>query len=151
MQASPAVAIRLRRRGAALPSQTDWQQAQDSKQPTFVLQTVRSHDQYNTTVYGMDDRYRGVFGKRQVIFIHPKDLAKLGMEAEQEVDIIGCYEDGIERVAEGFQLIPYDTPRGCVAGYFPELNVLVPHQSFGEKSFTPTSKSILVRFRAHGE
>ncbi|MEM6903625.1 MAG: FdhF/YdeP family oxidoreductase, partial [Pseudomonadota bacterium] len=135
---------------AALPSQTDWQQAQDSEQPTFVLQTVRSHDQYNTTVYGMDDRYRGVFGKRQVIFIHPKDLAKLGIEAEQEVDVIGCYEDGVERIAEGFQLIPYDTPRGCVAGYFPELNVLVPHQSFGEKSFTPTSKSILVRFRAHG-
>lgn len=128
-----------------LPDQTEWQRAQSDDQ-TFVLQTFRSHDQYNTTVYGMDDRYRGVYGERQVVFMHPKDVAQLGAAAGDRVNVVGCHDDGIERIAQDFRLVPYDIPRGCVAGYYPELNVLVPYQSFGDKSFTPASKSVVVRF-----
>ncbi|MTI01951.1 FdhF/YdeP family oxidoreductase [Roseibium sp. RKSG952] len=131
---------------ADLPDQTEWQRANSDDQ-TFVLQTFRSHDQYNTTVYGMDDRYRGVYGERQVVFMHPEDVALLGAEAGNRVDVIGCHDDGFDRVAENFRLVPYDIPRGCVAGYYPELNVLVPYQAFGDKSFTPASKSVMVRFR----
>lgn len=131
---------------ADLPDQTEWQRAKGDDQ-TYVLQTFRSHDQYNTTVYGMDDRYRGVYGERQVVFMHPKDVVLLGAEAGDRVDVIGCHDDGVDRVAENFRLVPYDIPRGCVAGYYPELNVLVPYQAFGDKSFTPASKSVMVRFR----
>ncbi len=134
---------------ADLPEQTEWQRTQRDEQ-TFVLQTFRSHDQYNTTVYGMDDRYRGVYGERQVVFMHREDLKLLGMEAGDRVDVIGAYDDGIERIARAFRLVSYDIPRGCVAGYYPELNVLVPHESFGDKSFTPASKSVMVTFRAAG-
>ncbi len=112
---------------------------------------MRSHDQYNTTVYGMDDRYRGIYGERNVVFVHSADLDLIGARAGARVDIAGCHDDGIDRVARNFRLVPYDIPRGCVAGYYPELNVLVPYQAFGDKSFTPTSKSVLVRFRLRGE
>lgn len=113
----------------------------------FVLQTFRSHDQYNTTVYGLDDRYRGIYGERQVVFVNPADLAEIGAEAGDRVDVIGRHDDGIERVATSFRVVPYDIPRGSVAGYYPELNVLVPLSSAGEESDTPTSKSVLVSFR----
>ncbi|PIE12401.1 MAG: CbbBc protein [Rhodobacterales bacterium] len=132
---------------ADLPEQTEWQRAQNEEQ-VFVLQTFRSHDQYNTTVYGMDDRYRGVYGERQVVFMNRDDLKLLEMESGSRVDVIGTFDDGIKRIARDFRLVPYDIPRGCVAGYYPELNVLVPHESFGDKSFTPASKSVMVRFRA---
>ncbi len=133
---------------AALPENTVWQRTRDSDD-TFVLQTFRSHDQYNTTVYGMDDRYRGVFGARQVVFLHRDDIAALGAEPQDLVDVLSAADDGIERIARGFRLVPYDIPRGCAAGYYPELNVLVPHTEFGDKSFTPASKSIAVRIRPH--
>lgn len=113
----------------------------------FALQTFRSHDQYNTTVYGLDDRYRGVYGERQVIFIHPDDLAAMGAEAGDRVDVVGEHDDGIARVAPDFRFVPYDIPRGSIAGYYPELNVLVPLGSAGEESDTPTSKSVMVSFR----
>lgn len=113
----------------------------------FALQTFRSHDQYNTTVYGLDDRYRGVYGERQVIFIHPEDLSAMGGQTGDRVDVVGAHDDGIERVARNFRFVPYDVPRGSVAGYYPELNVLVPLASAGEESDTPTSKSIMVAFR----
>lgn len=129
-----------------LPEQTEWEQAKGDDL-TFILQTFRSHDQYNTTVYGMDDRYRGVYGERQVVFVHKDDMKILGAEAGDRVDVIGSHNDGIERIAEDFRLVPYDIPRGCVAGYYPELNVLVPYQAFGDKSFTPASKSVKVNFR----
>ncbi|MCV6574104.1 MAG: FdhF/YdeP family oxidoreductase [Cohaesibacter sp.] len=129
-----------------LPEQTEWQRNQKDDQ-TFILQTFRSHDQYNTTVYGLDDRYRGVYGEREVVFVNPDDMKKLGFKAGDRVDIIGCYEDGIERIARNFLLVSYDIPYGCVAGYYPELNILVPHQTYGDKSFTPASKSVEVRFR----
>jgi anaerobic selenocysteine-containing dehydrogenase len=130
----------------ALPEQTEFQRARDSR-GLFVLQTFRSHDQYNTTVYGMDDRYRGVYGERRVVFINPQDLADLGCEAGDTVDVVGEHVDGVSRMAEAFCFVPYDIPRGCIAGYYPELNVLVPLSSFGEMSDTPTSKSVVVSLR----
>jgi molybdopterin-dependent oxidoreductase alpha subunit len=129
-----------------LPDQTEHQMAM-AEQGTFVLQTFRSHDQYNTTVYGLDDRYRGVYGERRVVFVNPTDLAEIGAEAGDRVDIIGRHDDGVERIAESFRVIPYELPRGSVAGYYPELNVLVPLSTAGAESDTPTSKSVLVSFR----
>ena len=126
-----------------LPEQTEFQRARDGR-GLFVLQTFRSHDQYNTTIYGMDDRYRGVYGERRVVFVNPQDMAELGYEAGDTVDIVGEHSDGMRRVAEAFRFVPYDIPRGCIAGYYPELNVLVPLNSFGEMSDTPTSKSVIV-------
>ncbi|MEM9710329.1 MAG: FdhF/YdeP family oxidoreductase [Pseudomonadota bacterium] len=131
-----------------LPGATEWQMA-EGEPGTFVLQTFRSHDQYNTTIYGLDDRYRGVYGARNVVFAHKSDIATAGFQPGDLVDIVGCHGDGVERRAQGFRLVAYDLPPGCVAGYYPELNVLVPHATFGEKSYTPASKSILVRFEAH--
>ncbi len=130
----------------ALPRATEHQQAL-GEQGLFVLQTFRSHDQYNTTVYGLDDRYRGIYGERRVVFVNPDDLAEIGASAGDRVDIIGRHDDGHERIAESFRVVPYDLPRGSVAGYYPELNVLVPLSTAGELSDTPTSKSVLVSFR----
>lgn len=130
----------------ALPEATEHQQAR-AMGDTFVLQTFRSHDQYNTTVYGLDDRYRGVYGERQVLFAHPDDLAEIRAVAGDRVDIVGTHDDGVVRVAEGFRLVPFDMPRGSLAGYYPELNVLVPLSSFGKESDTPTSKSVMVSIR----
>ena len=130
-----------------LPEETVHQQAKKGE-GRFALQTFRSHDQYNTTVYGLDDRYRGVYGERQVVFIHPEDLKALGAEAGDRVDIVGVHDDGIERVAPDFRFVPYDIPRGSIAGYYPELNVVVPISSAGVESDTPTSKSVMVSFRA---
>jgi len=131
----------------ALPQQTVHQRARKGE-GRFALQTFRSHDQYNTTVYGMDDRYRGVYGERRVVFVNPKDMADAGYEAGDTVDVVGEYDDGVSRVAEAFRIVPYDIPRGCIAGYYPELNVLVPLTSAGEMSDTPTSKSVIVSLRA---
>ncbi len=129
-----------------LPEETVHQRAKRGG-GTFALQTFRSHDQYNTTVYGLDDRYRGVYGERKVIFIHPADLEAMSLKAGDRADLVGAFDDGIERVAEDFRFVPYDVPRGSVAGYYPELNVLVPLASAGTESDTPTSKSIMVSFR----
>ncbi|MCC7254015.1 FdhF/YdeP family oxidoreductase [Hyphomicrobium sp.] len=134
----------------ALPRETEHQRAL-GEQGLFVLQTLRSHDQYNTTVYGLDDRYRGIYGERRVVFVNPDDLAEVGVQSGDRVDIVGRHEDGIERVAESFRVVSYDLPRGSVAGYYPELNVLVPLSTSGEQSDTPTSKSVLVSFRPASE
>ncbi|OWV80489.1 CbbBc protein [Rhizobium sp. R635] len=130
----------------ALPDETVHQRARKGE-GRFALQTFRSHDQYNTTVYGLDDRYRGVYGERQVIFIHPEDLEAMNAKAGDRVDVVGEHDDGIARIAEDFRFVPYDIPRGSIAGYYPELNVLVPLGSAGTESDTPTSKSIMVSFR----
>jgi molybdopterin-dependent oxidoreductase alpha subunit len=111
----------------------------------LLLQTVRSHDQYNTTIYGMDDRYRGVHGGRRVVFVHPDDLAELGIADQSTVDIISEWTDGVARRAPSFRVIAYPTAKGCAATYFPEANVLVPLDSTAEGSQTPTSKQIIVR------
>lgn len=117
----------------------------------FALATVRSHDQYNTTIYGHDDRYRGVHGHRRVVFINADDLRQLGMKAGDWVDLTSVYADGAERRAERFLLVEYDIPRGCIASYYPETNPLVPLDSFAIGARTPTSKSIPVLLTPHGD
>ncbi len=116
----------------------------------FTLQTLRSHDQYNTTIYGLDDRYRGVFGQREVVFINPDDMADLGFTKGQNVDIETLWNDGITRRVSGFKLVPYNIPRGNLAAYYPETNPLVPLNSFGDDSGTPTSKSVPVKLELSG-
>ncbi len=111
----------------------------------FALQTLRSHDQYNTTIYGLDDRYRGVYGQREVLFIHPDDLAELGLREGDLVDIETVWNDGITRRVSGFKIVPYDIPRGNLAAYYPETNPLVPLASVGDDTGTPTSKSVPVK------
>ena len=90
----------------------------------LLLQTLRSHDQFNTTIYGLEDRYRGVHGTREVVFVNPDDLAELGLEDGAYVDIVSEFR-GIERRASRFRLVSYPTARGCVAAYYPETNVLM--------------------------
>ncbi|MXP67403.1 FdhF/YdeP family oxidoreductase [Pantoea sp. Aalb] len=111
----------------------------------FVLQTIRSHDQYNTTIYGLDDRYRGIYGQRNVLFINKKDIHSLGFSEGQLVDIETVWNDGITRSVKAFKLVPYNIPRGNIAAYYPETNPLVPLSSYGDDSGTPTSKSIPVK------
>jgi anaerobic selenocysteine-containing dehydrogenase len=111
----------------------------------LILQTIRSHDQYNTTIYGLDDRYRGVSAGRRVVFVNPVDLAELGLADGSTVDLVGEWTDGVKRVAEGFRVVGYPTAMGCAAAYYPETNVLVPLDSTAETSNTPTSKSVIVR------
>ena len=110
----------------------------------FTLMSFRSHDQYNTTVYGYDDRYRGIFGYRRVLFMNREDMDAEGLSVGDVVDIRTAIDDGVKRVAEGFRIVGYDIPRGQVASYYPETNVLVPLWSYGDRSMTPTSKSVPV-------
>ena len=112
----------------------------------LLLQTVRSHDQYNTTIYGLDDRYRGIRGGRQVVFAHATDLARLGFADGDRVDVVSEAADGSERRARDFRLVAYDVARGTCTAYFPEANVLVPLDSVAQESNTPTSKAVVVRF-----
>ncbi|NYH12917.1 FdhF/YdeP family oxidoreductase [Paraburkholderia bryophila] len=114
----------------------------------MTLMTTRSHDQYNTTIYGLDDRYRGVYGQRRVLFAHKDDIAMLGFVVGQRVDITSVWADGIERHADGFLLVEYDIPRGCLGAYYPETNPLVPLSSVADGAGTPTSKSIPVLLKA---
>jgi molybdopterin-dependent oxidoreductase alpha subunit len=110
----------------------------------LLLQTVRSHDQFNTTVYGLDDRYRGIKGGRRVVFVNADDLASFGLGDGDVVDLVSVWTDG-ERRAKSFRAVAYPTPPGCAAAYFPEANVLVPLDSVAETSNTPTSKSTVIR------
>jgi anaerobic selenocysteine-containing dehydrogenase len=110
----------------------------------LVLQTLRSHDQFNTTVYRLDDRYRGIKGGRRVVFVNTDDLSERGLKEGDMVDLISVWSDG-ERYANGFRAVAYPTPRGCAATYFPEANVLVPLDSTALGSNTPTSKSVIIR------
>ncbi|MGA8987839.1 FdhF/YdeP family oxidoreductase [Aeromicrobium sp.] len=110
-----------------------------------LLQTLRSHDQFNTTIYGFSDRYRGIEGGRRVIFMHPDDIAGLGFKAGDMVDLSTHWDDDdIDRVAPDFRIVPYDTPRGSVAAYYPETNPLVPLDSTATDSNCPTSKSVVI-------
>jgi molybdopterin-dependent oxidoreductase alpha subunit len=109
----------------------------------FVLTTIRSQDQFNTTIYGLDDRYRGIYNGRRVLFMNPEDMREAGFQQGQPVDITSHFERR-EREAQHFLVAPYSIPRGCVATYFPEGNVLVPIGSVAQISNTPTSKSIIV-------
>ena len=114
----------------------------------LLLQTFRSHDQFNTTIYGNNDRYRGIKNERRIIFMNDEDMQARGLVAEQPVDITSHFE-GETRTAELFLVIPYDTPQGCAAAYYPEANVLVPIASQAAHSGTPTSKSVVVTVCPH--
>jgi len=113
----------------------------------FLLTTLRSHDQYNTTIYGLDDRYRGIFNGRRVLLIHPEELKERGWNPGDRLDITSHFRvEGVDelRTAYSFTAVSYDIPRGCLATYFPEANVLVPIHSVALRSNTPTSKAIVV-------
>ena len=112
----------------------------------LVLQTLRSHDQYNTTIYGLDDRYRGVRGGRRVVFVNPSDITALGLKPGDRVDLISEFGiDGSERRAEDFLVVSYPTPVGNAAAYYPETNPLVPLDHVATGSNTPVSKAVVIR------
>jgi anaerobic selenocysteine-containing dehydrogenase len=109
----------------------------------YMMMTIRSHDQYNTTIYGLDDRYRGIYNERRVVMLNPDDMKEAHLEQGQVVDLISHFQ-GEERVARRFIVVPFLIPRRCAATYFPETNVLVPIGSVAEKSNTPASKSVVI-------
>ena len=109
----------------------------------FIMMTIRTHDQYNTTIYGLDDRYRGILNERRVVFMNPEDMKIQGLTKLDKVDLTSHF-NGEERTAKGFLVIPYSIPKQCTATYFPEANVLVPIQSKARISNTPTSKTIII-------
>ncbi|WP_371347235.1 FdhF/YdeP family oxidoreductase [Ancylobacter sp. IITR112] len=109
------------------------------------LTTVRSHDQYNTTLYSLSDRYRGVYGQRDVIFLNAQEMERRGLKADDRVDIVTVAQDGIERAVRGFRIVPYSFPDGSCAAYYPETNPLVPLYAHDPQSFTPSSKGVPVR------
>ena len=114
----------------------------------YLMMTIRSHDQYNTTIYGLDDRYRGIYNERRVVLMNEKDIKASGFKAGQTVDLISEY-DGIRREAKRFIIVAYPIPRQCVGTYFPEANVLVPLHLQARKSKTPASKSVRIRLEKH--
>lgn len=118
----------------------DYQLQQDE----YLMMTIRSHDQFNTTIYGMDDRYRGLYNERRVVFMNPEDMKKDNLQQGEAVDLVSSYK-GIERIAKNFLVVSYDIPTKNVATYFPEANVLVPWDYYADKSHTPVSKSIIIR------
>jgi len=108
------------------------------------MMTIRSHDQFNTTIYGENDRYRGITNGRRVLFVNARDIAERGLQSGAWVDLISRAENEF-RKAERFKLVPYDIPRGCAAAYYPETNVLVALDSVAERSNQPAFKSIAIR------
>ncbi len=114
------------------------------KKPVFIMQTLRSHDQYNTTIYGMDDRYRSIFGERNVVFFNEEDMQEQGLKLGDLVDIETLWTDDVERKITAFKVIPFHIPKGNIAAYFPEANALIPLNSTGDLTGIPTSKSIAV-------
>ncbi|MFF8874552.1 FdhF/YdeP family oxidoreductase [Streptomyces massasporeus] len=111
----------------------------------LLLQTLRSHDQWNTVPYTNDDRYRGIHGSRHVVLVNPADLTELGLARGDHVDLVSVWGDGTERRAENFEVVPYPAAKGSAAAYYPETNVLVPLDSVADISNQPTSKGIIVR------
>ena len=114
----------------------------------LLMMTIRSHDQYNTTMYGLNDRYRGIENERRIILMNKLDMQQHNLKKLEAVDLYN-YTDGVERVARNFLVIPYPIPEKCVATYFPEANVLVPIKSVAKKSNTPTSKSVVIKVKKH--
>ncbi|TMM31932.1 FdhF/YdeP family oxidoreductase [Polaribacter aestuariivivens] len=113
------------------------------KDNQFIMMTIRSHDQYNTTIYGLNDRYRGVLNERRVIYMNPEDMKSQQLKQLDLVDLISHF-DGEKRIAKGFLVISYDIPKQCTATYFPEANVLVPIKSVAKISNTPASKTVII-------
>lgn len=114
----------------------------------LMMMTIRSHDQFNTTIYGLNDRYRGIYNERRVILMNQKDINTQELKNGDIVDLYN-YHEGIERVAHKFIVVAYPIPQGCAATYFPETNVLVPVTSLADKSNTPTSKQVILKVKKH--
>ncbi|AYB35135.1 FdhF/YdeP family oxidoreductase [Chryseolinea soli] len=114
----------------------------------LMMMTIRSHDQFNTTVYGLNDRYRGIYNERRVVLMNEKDMHQRHLQDGDLVDLVNHFE-GIERVAHKFVVVKYPIPEGCTATYFPETNVLVPINSVADKSNTPTSKQVIIKVKKH--
>jgi anaerobic selenocysteine-containing dehydrogenase len=112
------------------------------------LTTLRSHDQYNTTIYGLDDRYRGIFGRRDVVFVNAEDLVARGLEHGSVIDVEAAFAGGQPRMLKGFTAVAYNIPKGSVAAYYPEANCLVPLDYADAQSGTPGYKSVPVRIQA---
>ena len=121
----------------------------DLQPDQYLMMTMRSHDQFNTSIYGLDDRYRGIHNGRRVVFLNPDDVRSAGLSEGQTVDLISHFA-GEERVARNFVVVPYSIPQRCAATYFPETNVLVPLGSVADKSNTPASKSVVISIRPLG-
>ncbi len=116
----------------------------DYEDDVLILQTLRSHDQFNTTIYGLNDRYRGIYNDRDVIMMNEADMASRSIEPLMKVDVVSSY-NGRKRELNGLKAIPYEMPRGSCAAYFPEANILVPLEKTAKISNTPTSKEVPVR------
>jgi anaerobic selenocysteine-containing dehydrogenase len=114
----------------------------------YMMSSVRSHDQFNTTIYGLEDRYRGIHNGRRVIFMNKDDIEKGGFKDGDMVDLFN-YADGIERAAHMFIIVAYNIPKRCTITYYPEANVLIPISSVAEKSNTPTSKMVFIKIKKH--
>jgi molybdopterin-dependent oxidoreductase alpha subunit len=114
----------------------------------YLMMSIRSHDQFNTTIYGLEDRYRGIHDERRVIFMNPNDIKKAGFEDCDKVDLYNQH-GGKERVAKLFIIVPYNIPEGNTATYFPEMNVLVPIDTVAAGSNTPVSKAVVIKIRKH--
>ncbi|MBF6344524.1 FdhF/YdeP family oxidoreductase [Nocardia cyriacigeorgica] len=111
----------------------------------LILQTLRSHDQYNTTIYGLEDRYRGIHGGRKVVLVNAADIAELGFTDGELVDLVSEWSDGVRRRVEGFRIVAYPTPRGNAAAYYPETNPLIPLDHVAARSNTPVAKAVTIR------
>jgi anaerobic selenocysteine-containing dehydrogenase len=118
----------------------------DLEPDQYLMMTIRSHDQFNTSIYGLDDRYRGIYNGRRVVFLNRDDITEAGLSEGELVDLTSHFQ-GEERVARHFVVVPYSIPRRCAATYFPETNVLVPLRSVAKKSNTPASKSVVISVR----
>jgi anaerobic selenocysteine-containing dehydrogenase len=116
--------------------------------PHLQLMTIRSHDQFNTTVYSYNDRYRDIVNDRMVVFMNVQDIAELGLVEGSLIEFTSTIDDGIERKASGFRVVPYDVPRGCCAAYYPETNNVLPLSHRDQRSHTPAAKSLPVTIKA---
>jgi formate dehydrogenase major subunit len=112
---------------------------------TLRLFTLRSDSQFNTTIYGHSDRFRGIEGSRMVVLMNALDIERLGLEAEQSVSLQTVADDGVERRVDGLKVVAFDLPVGCAAGYYPECNPLLPLWHHAKESHVPAAKSIPVR------
>ncbi|HEV3327612.1 MAG TPA: molybdopterin dinucleotide binding domain-containing protein, partial [Puia sp.] len=127
----------------------------DPQQPSLaddelMMMTIRSHDQFNTTIYGLNDRYRGIYNERRVILLNEEDMRTQGLKPNDVVDIFNDH-GSVRRIAHRFVVVPYAIPRQCAAAYYPETNVLVPIDTVADKSNTPVSKLIIIRLKKSAE
>jgi anaerobic selenocysteine-containing dehydrogenase len=117
----------------------------DGKGDVLLMITLRSNDQFNTTIYGYDDRFRGIHGTRSVALMNSYDVARLGLAEGEEVTISTVSDDGVDRKLGGLKIVTYNIPRGCIGTYYPEANVLIPLWHHAERSKVPAAKSVPVR------